>query len=119
MSAVKPDENLGTQLLLRTRETGLDAESVRTEGLTSAADDMIFAHCRSEGRTLITLDLDFSNPLRFPPTGGPGTIVLRPHRPSHVEISDLFDEALARLRSETSFRNRRASATRRVQLLRS
>lgn len=100
MIAVKLDENLGAQLLLRAREAGLDAESVRTERLAGAADDVLFAHTRSEGRTLITLDLDFSNPLRFPPAGGPGTIVLRAHRPSHVEIAGLFEEALTRLGSE-------------------
>lgn len=100
MITIKLDENLGTQLLQRARDAGLDAESVRTEALTGAPDDVLFAHSRSEGRTLITLDLDFSNSLRFPPAGGPGTIVLRPHRPSHVEIAGLFEEALARLGSE-------------------
>lgn len=50
-----------------------------------------------EGRTLITLDLDFSNPFRFSPMGNAGTIILRPHRPSPLEIDSLFDETLRRL----------------------
>ena len=31
----------------------------------------------SENRTLVTLDLDFSNILRYPPEGTPGLMVLR------------------------------------------
>ena len=97
MIAIKLDENLGTELLQRARDAGIDAESVRSQKLTGAPDSALFVHCRSEGRTMITLDLDFSDPFRFPPAGGPGTIILRPHRPSHIEIAVLFADALRRL----------------------
>jgi len=97
MTSIKLDENLGAHLLLRARDAGLDAESVRSEGLGGIDDDALYEHCNKEERALITLDLDFSNPLRFPPAGRPGTIVLRPHRPSPVEIAELFESALQRL----------------------
>jgi hypothetical protein len=37
--------------------------------------------CVAEKRALITLDLDFSNPIRFPVADTFGIIVLRPSRP--------------------------------------
>jgi predicted nuclease of predicted toxin-antitoxin system len=97
MTAIKLDENLGIRFPHRSREAGHDAESVRSEGLNGAEDSTLFEHCRAEQRTLITLDMDFSNPLRFPPPGTAGTIILRAHRPSPAEIDLLFDEALHRL----------------------
>jgi predicted nuclease of predicted toxin-antitoxin system len=39
---------------------------VPAQRLAGRSDDMIYAVCLAEGRVLITLDLDFSNPLRFP-----------------------------------------------------
>jgi predicted nuclease of predicted toxin-antitoxin system len=100
MTPLKLDENLGANLLSRAREAGYDAESVRSENLNGAEDSVLFARCVEEQRTLITLDLDFSNPLRFPPPGTSGTIVLRPHRPSHIEIEKLFETALEKLGGE-------------------
>ncbi len=43
-------------------------------------DDELIEACRVEGRVLVTLDLDFSNVLRFPPGYYAGIVVLRiPH----------------------------------------
>ena len=100
MTALKLDENLGSILLSRARDAGHDAESVSSERLNGAEDSALFARCVEEGRTLVTLDLDFSNPLRFPPPRDSGTIVLRPHRPSNVEIEKLFSTALEYLSNE-------------------
>jgi hypothetical protein len=36
--------------------------------------------CRAEGRCLVTLNLDFANPFRFPPDQYAGIAVLRLHR---------------------------------------
>ncbi|HXA17318.1 MAG TPA: DUF5615 family PIN-like protein [Thermoanaerobaculia bacterium] len=97
MTSLKLDENLGDRLLVRVREAGLDAESVRTEKLDGTTDEALFEHCRTEQRTLVTLDLDFSNPLRFSPVKTAGTIVLRPNRPSMPEINALMETAIERL----------------------
>jgi hypothetical protein len=35
----------------------------------------LFGKCAEDRRVLVTLDLDFADPLRFPPAGGPGTMV--------------------------------------------
>jgi predicted nuclease of predicted toxin-antitoxin system len=52
--------------------------------MTSATDDQVIQVCKAEGRALVTLDLDFSNPLVFPPGQHSGIAVLRlPSKPSH------------------------------------
>lgn len=101
MTALKLDENLSDRLLVRVRDAGQDAESVRTEKLDGTADEALFAHCRTEQRTLVTLDLDFSNPLRFSPVKTAGTIVLRPNRPSMPEINNLMEALIDRLKFDS------------------
>jgi hypothetical protein len=43
-----------------------------------AADEILFEVCANEGRVLITLDHDFGQVLRFPPSRSAGLIVLEP-----------------------------------------
>lgn len=76
----KLDQNLGTRTQQVFRDGGHDADTIRDEGLSGAADDTIFDHCRSEDRCLVTLDLDFSNVLRYPPFDTAGIAVLKPGR---------------------------------------
>jgi hypothetical protein len=52
-------------------------------------DPKLIEVCRQEKRCLVSLDLDFSNPLRFKPSDYSGIAILRlPVRP---EPQDLFD----------------------------
>lgn len=84
---LKLDENLGHAAARLFREAGHDVETVRSEGLAGAADAEVIAVCRREGRGLVTLDLDFSNPLKFQPADYPGIMVLRlPAKPSHQDL---------------------------------
>lgn len=76
----KLDENLGSSAAKLLKDAGHDVETVQTEKLSGAPDDKIFDICTRENRCLITLDLDFSNILRFPPYDTPGVIILRPHK---------------------------------------
>ncbi len=76
----KLDENLDVRLAALFAESGHDADTVRGEGLLGRSDEAIYEACRGSARALITLDLDFSNPLRFPPAPTEGVIVLRPTR---------------------------------------
>lgn len=48
--------------------------------------------CRREGRCLVSLDLDFSNPLVFPPEQYAGIAVLRlPHESSPADLYELMN----------------------------
>jgi hypothetical protein len=53
-------------------EEGFDADTVIAKGLVGSPDETIYDTCKAVGRTPVTLDLDFSNPLRFPPEDSEG-----------------------------------------------
>ncbi len=55
--------------------------------MMSASDAQLIEACAAERRCLVTLDLDFANPLRFPPERYAGVVVLRlGARPSASDI---------------------------------
>lgn len=76
----KLDENLGSRTRQVFLDAGHDVQTVRDEQLQGRPDEVIYDVCRLERRCLVTLDLDFSNVLRFPPGPGAGIAVLRPNR---------------------------------------
>jgi predicted nuclease of predicted toxin-antitoxin system len=76
----KLDENLDPSFAGSLELAGHDVASVRGQNLGGCSDEVIRAVCVAENRTLITLDLDFSNPVRFPMAGTAGIIILRPPR---------------------------------------
>lgn len=78
---IKFDENFDRRLEPLLAADGHDVDSVLSEGLGGAKDELVYETCKSLGRTLVTLDLDFSNPFRFPPDETEGIIVVRPPRP--------------------------------------
>jgi predicted nuclease of predicted toxin-antitoxin system len=62
---LKLDENLDVRLAPWLASMGHDVETVRSEVLSGAPDEEIFTVAAREERCLVTLDLDFSDPLRF------------------------------------------------------
>jgi predicted nuclease of predicted toxin-antitoxin system len=79
----KLDENFGTRCLDLFVAAQHDACTVWSQQLPGAKDDQLFAVCVAENRAIVTLDLDFTNLLRFPPAQSAGIAVLRlPARPS-------------------------------------
>ncbi len=90
----KLDENIDVRIVEQFHSRGHEAETVRDEGLQGRADEEIFRVCKAEQRTLVTLDLDFSNPFRFPPSSEGGTIIIRAPVPSLGMIRDLCGAAL-------------------------
>ena len=88
---LKLDENLGNAAKIVLHEAGHDVSTVPIQRLQEAPDDELILECKKEGRALITLDLDFANPLRFRPTEYSGIAVLRlPAKPSAQALNDLL-----------------------------
>jgi predicted nuclease of predicted toxin-antitoxin system len=74
---LKLDENLGRRWAEQLRDGGHDVHTVVDEGLSGANDVDVLAPAVAEERALVTLDLDFANPIRFPPHETAGIAVLR------------------------------------------
>jgi hypothetical protein len=96
----KLDENFDPRLAPLVAEGGHEVDTVRGEGMSGSKDEALYRACVESGRTLITLDLDFSNPLRFPPGPTEGIIVVRPPRPVFSLIHATLAVALPDLKSK-------------------
>jgi predicted nuclease of predicted toxin-antitoxin system len=69
--------------------------------MTSSDDRELIEACRREDRALVTLDLDFSNPLAFPPQQYAGITVLRlPSQPSHASLVAIVRTLIDALKRE-------------------
>jgi predicted nuclease of predicted toxin-antitoxin system len=73
----KIDENLRAEATGILRTIGFVADTVADENLSGAKDEIVATASRSEGRILVTLDLDFANIRAYPPCEHSGIIVLR------------------------------------------
>jgi predicted nuclease of predicted toxin-antitoxin system len=74
---LKLDENIDARLARVLRGAGHDAVTVREQDLHGTDDIDLYQICIAESRALVTLDLDFSNVLRYAPERTPGLVVLR------------------------------------------
>ncbi len=90
----KTDENIPLEAVDLLRAAGHDALSVFDESLAGRPDDHIASVCRQEDRTLITLDLDFSDIRTYPPADYPGLIVLRLARQSVPAVTRVLRRLL-------------------------
>jgi predicted nuclease of predicted toxin-antitoxin system len=82
----KIDENIHQEVADMLRHQGHDAVSVFDQGMRGYPDEEVAAVCQHEGRIIVTLDLDFSNILAYPPEHYAGIIVLRLHDPSRPSV---------------------------------
>ncbi len=75
----KLDENLPEKLAADLAQFGHDVATCLGEGIAGKKDAAIAGHAASEGRILITFDLDFSDIRNYPPGTHSGIVVLRIH----------------------------------------
>ena len=97
---LKTDENLPQQAAQILREAGYDADSVLDEGLSGAADPNLIRQIQPENRTLVTLDLDFSNLLAYPPENYAGIIVMRAKSQEILTVLRLIEKFIPLLNTQ-------------------
>jgi predicted nuclease of predicted toxin-antitoxin system len=93
----KIDENLPVEVAEMLRSAGHDAMTVIDQEMKGWMDPDIAQVCRSEVRTLISLDADFADVRTYPPQDYPGILVLRLKRQDKPRILKAFTRALRML----------------------
>ena len=94
----KLDENLGRRWADRLAAAGHDVHTVHDEGMSGATDSDVLVAAVGERRALVTLDLDFANPMRFPPGSTYGVAVLRVRdRHGRDDLDALVDRLIGAL----------------------
>ena len=98
------DENTSRTLVSVLMVAGYQAEHVHDVGLQGHPDEEVFAHAQAHRQTIITVDLDFSNILQYPPPHH-GIIVVR--IPENIPVSERVQEILNAITmlSEEDFTN--------------
>jgi len=96
----KLDECVDVRLTRLFEAAGHDAETVFSENVAGVSDRAIYDLCQKEKRTLVTQDMDFSNPFVFNPIPTEGIVVLR--NPSQLlrNLGVLVQKAIAHLSVE-------------------
>ena len=84
---LKLDENLGIRHREQLQRAGHDVDTVHDEHLSGAPDPDVLEAAAAAGRALVTLDVDFANPIRFPPQRTAGIAVLRVRERSAARTS--------------------------------
>jgi predicted nuclease of predicted toxin-antitoxin system len=74
---IKLDENIALSPAIRLTELGHDIHTVLEEGLSGRDDREVWMAAQTEGRFLITQDLDFSDQRRFAAGSHAGMLLVR------------------------------------------
>ena len=75
---LKLDENISRHLKPVLENVNHDVLTVSDQGLLSQNDTTIGKAAKTEGRMLLTLDLEFGDLRKYPPGRHPGIILFRP-----------------------------------------
>ena len=98
---LKLDENLGRRCLDILIKAGHDVATVIDQKMTSATDKRLIEKCKSEKRCIITLDIDFGNPLIFNPLDYAGIALIRlPSKPMYDDLLSAIKTLIGGLAKE-------------------
>lgn len=98
---LKLDENLGARGYEILSRADHDVSTVANQSLGQAEDKELIEICRREQRGLVSLDLDFANPLVFKPSTYSGLAVLRlPRNPAYEDLLNAVRTLAAGLEKE-------------------
>jgi predicted nuclease of predicted toxin-antitoxin system len=92
---VKLGENLPVELVDLLAAQCHDVQTVPGEALAGRPDGVIFRASLSEGRLLMTQDLDFSDVRRLKPGTHPGIVLIRLREPSRRRLVERVRKVLA------------------------
>ena len=84
---IKLDENLPVRLAKLLIDLGHDADTVYSEGLSSAVDSVVWKAAQDAGRFFVTQDHDFSDVRAFKPGTHHGLLLVRLRVPSRVALA--------------------------------
>jgi hypothetical protein len=82
----KLDENLPSELVADLEAVGHGVETVFTEELSGAPDEVVVQVARTEGRVLFTLDNGIGDIRRYPPEARGGVVLFRPSSSGRGEV---------------------------------
>ncbi len=80
--------------------------AVGDQGLRGTPDANLAEACRAEGRTLVTLDLDFAYIRAYPPEEYPGLIVMRVARQDKASLMEALGRIVPLLEHEPLHKHR-------------
>ena len=90
----KVDENLPVELAELLSDLGHDTKTVNDQRLQGVNDRALLELCDKEKRTLVTLDIDFSDIRTYPPQDHEGIILLRVGNQSKKHVLQVFERIL-------------------------
>ena len=96
----KVDENLPIEVDEMLRHAGHDAVTVLEQYLGGSADAQLAERCQRESRTLVTMDMDFSDIRNYPPAEFPGLVVFRLRQQDKPHVLDLCRRLMQVLHQE-------------------
>jgi len=97
---LKIDENTPLEAADILRDAGHDALTLGQQGMLGSRDETIAERVQSEGRVLVTTDLDFADIRAYPPGDYAGIIVLRPSRQVYSLLLGMVQRIVPLLEAE-------------------
>jgi len=88
----KLDENISRHLKSPLQQLGHDVHTVEDEGLLGHPDTEVANAAKAEGRTLLTLDLEFADLRKYPPGEHPGIVLFRPRTLGPLSVNEFIVE---------------------------